>query len=103
MNSQRNLHRLTSKPVRKGQALKFHAHTDVPPPYTVKWQVVNTGQEAIRSGRVQLRGGFDEGEGRYGNTRMEHTAYRGTHTIEAFVVKDGVCIATSGPVPVRIA
>ena len=103
MNSERNMYRLTSKPVRKGQALKFHAKTDVPPPYTVMWQVVNTRPEAARGGAVQLRGGFDEGDGRYGNTRMEQTAYRGTHTIEAFVVKDGVCVAKSEPQPVRIA
>jgi len=37
-----------------------------------------------------------------GQTRWEQTSYRGTHWIEAFVVKDGVCLARSGRIQVRV-
>lgn len=98
----KNLWRLTGRPVPKCFGIAFHADTNVPKPYTVKWQVVNTGQEAAADGPGQLRGGFDDGNPPYGNTRLEHTKYNGTHTIEAFVVKDGVCVARSGPIDVRV-
>jgi hypothetical protein len=68
----------------------------------VKWQVVNTGVEAQAAGLEQLRGGFDEGSGDFGTTRWEHAQYRGTHSIEAFVIKVGVCVARSGPVRVKV-
>lgn len=98
----KNLWRLTGRPVPKCFGIAFHADTNVPKPYTVKWQVVNTGQEAAADGPGQLRGGFDDGNPPYGNTRLEHTKYSGTHTIEAFVVKDGACVARSGPIDVRV-
>ena len=50
----------------------------------------------------EIRGGFDDGEGQFGVVRWESTRYRGTHWIEAFVIKDGLCVARSGPTYVRI-
>ncbi|MCL1595578.1 MAG: hypothetical protein M3132_14620 [Actinomycetia bacterium] len=34
--------------------------------------------------------------------RWESTAYAGTHWVEAFVIKDGVCVARSGRKYVRV-
>jgi hypothetical protein len=61
---------------------------------------VNTGAEASAAG--QLRGDFYEGEGNSNNVRWEETKFNGTHWVEAFVVKNGSCVARSGRVYVRI-
>ncbi len=87
--------------VPKSAGLRFEATTDTPQPFEIKWQVSNSGAEARKAGA--LRGGFEDGEGRMGNVRWEETRYRGTHLVEAFVIKDGVAVARSGPVPVRVA
>jgi hypothetical protein len=96
------LWRLTDRAVPKDFGIRFEARTNAPRPYEVKWQVVNTGTEAAAAGGGQLRGGFDDGEGECGLVRWESTRYRGTHWIEAFVIKDGVCVARSGPCYVRV-
>jgi len=86
----------------KGADLRFELQTDVQNPYQVYWQVVNTGleAEAVNGG---LRGGFDEGSVERGKPiRAESTRYRGSHSIEGFVVKDGYCIAATGPFIVNI-
>jgi len=85
----------------KGAALKFEAVTDIPPPYEVYWQVVNTGEEAAAMG--QLRGGFDRGTVERGNiTHREQASYSGSHTIECFIVKDRHLAARSGVFVVNI-
>ena len=86
----------------KGKELTFEATTNVPPPYEVYWQVVNSGPEAeaVPGG---LRGGFDRGIVERGSIkRVEHTEYAGTHTIECFIVKSGYLAANSGPFVVNI-
>ena len=86
----------------KGADLRFELETDVQSPYQVYWQVVNTGPEAeaVTGG---LRGGFDEGRLERGKPiRAESTRYQGSHSIEAFVVKDGYCVAATGPFIVNI-
>ncbi len=98
----KELWRLSSRAIPKQMWIRFSAKTNVRPPFEVKWQVVNTGSDARSAGLEQLRGGFDEGVGDFGAIRWEHTQYRGTHSIEAFVVKDGVCVARSMPLPVRV-
>jgi hypothetical protein len=100
MYGSKKLWNLSRRPVTKGLCLRFFAETNVPAPYDVYWQVVNTGEEARR--KDQLRGQFEEGNSSLPNVRWEGTEYTGTHWIEAFVVKDGVCRARSGPVYVRI-
>jgi len=86
----------------KKRKVKLTATTNAPPPYEIKWQVVNTGNEAYGN----LRGGFYESEFKNGsnylNARWEDTKYRGTHWVEAFVLKDGICCASSGPFYIRI-
>ena len=63
------------------------------------WQVVNTGEEARESNC--LRGGFEQSNiFTYG--RHESTAYTGTHWVQAFVVNDGICVAKSKEILVKI-
>lgn len=89
-----------SSPLPKHAGLTFEAETDVPKPYRVHWQVVNTGDEAYRAG--QLRGEFYESGGT-GRTRNEGTRYSGMHWVECFIIKDNVCVARSGEFVVNIA
>ncbi len=99
--SQKKLWNLTERPVPKDVGLKFVVSTNVPPPYEVKWQIVNTGREAAAAG--QLRGEFYESESNTNNNvRWESTSYVGTHWIEAFIIKNEVCVARSGTKLVRI-
>lgn len=62
----------------------------------IYWQVVNNGVEALES--RCLRGDFFKGN----SIHKEVTAYKGQHWVEAVAVKDGHCIAKSGPVFVNI-
>jgi hypothetical protein len=100
IGARKKLWKLTGKPVPKGIALRFVANTNVRKPYEVRWQVVNTGDEARAVGG--LRGGFDPLPNDSGDIRWEETAYAGTHWIEAFIIKDGVCVARSKPFHVRV-
>ena len=66
--------------------------------YTVKWQVVNTGDEARRAN--SLRGGFETEVN--STKRHEGTEYQGTHYVQAFLLKRGNCIAMSNEFVVNI-
>lgn len=88
-----------SPPLQKGWSLKFEAHTDVPKPYKVFWQVVNTGSEATLAN--QLRGDFYDSTS--SRVRTESTKFTGMHWVECFIVKDDVCVARSGEFVVNIA
>lgn len=91
-----------SQPLPKHAKLTFEAETNIPKPYKVYWQVVNTGEEAERAGG--LRGGFDEGVINQGPlTKREDTLYKGQHTIECFIIKNEFLAAQSGPFVVEIA
>lgn len=80
------------QPLSKHCSLHFKALTGVKAPYTVKWQITNTGDEATRAGC--LRGDFyDSNEGV--NGREESTLYTGTHAVQCFVIKRGICVARS--------
>ena len=87
---------LTNRPVPKNVWLRFSVTTNVPMPYNVRWQVVNTGQEAAGAGPGQLRGEFYESEKGTNGVRWERTMYAGTHWVEAFIIKNGTCVARSG-------
>ena len=85
----------------KDCSLIFEAITNIPKPYKVYWQVVNTGPEAEAANG--LRGGFDEGIVTRGKlTRKESTRYMGTHSIECFIIKNGYLAARSGQFIVNI-
>jgi hypothetical protein len=80
----------------------FEATTNVMEPYEIYWQVVNTGTQATAAG--QLRGGFDFSTAELGkNIRREETQYKGSHSMECFIVKNNVCVARSGQFVVNIA
>lgn len=96
----RKLWELSNRPVPKNIWLRFAVSTDAPSPYTIKWQVVNTGKEAMEAG--QLRGDFYDSDIPGDIVRWETTRYNGTHWIEAFIIKNGVCVARSGRKMVRI-
>lgn len=98
LNKKKELWPLSERPVPKHVLLRFEVFTDTPNPYTVKWQVVNTGTEAAQ----QLRGDFYEGDTSDGKVRWEPTAFLGTHWVEAFIIKNGDCVARSGRKYVRI-
>ena len=91
--------------------LRFFGETNVPPPYQVYWQVVNTGTDAVTKGclRGQIVPSGSVGPSGLSSTTMvekpsrkERTLYQGMHWVELFVVRDGVCYARSGPFVVNI-
>lgn len=92
---------MADRPVPTNVWLKFTAKTNVPEPHSIRWQVVNTGEEAFRA--QQPRGDFYESDDSDKHIRWESTSYRGTHWVEAFVLNNQrVCIARSGRVYVKI-
>jgi hypothetical protein len=92
---------LGDMPVPKSVWLRFTVKTNVPEPHAIQWQVVNTGEEAVRAG--QPRGDFYNSDDPDKHVRWESTAYRGTHWVEAFGLDNqGVCVARSGRVYVKV-
>lgn len=77
----------------KGLGLTFKAVHNVQPPYTVKWQVTNTGKEA--SINHCMRGDFYNSDPENKNIRTEATSYSGIHYVQCFVIKRGSCVAKS--------
>ena len=100
IGGKKKLWKLSNRPVPKNIALKFVANTNVSGPYEIRWQVVNTGSEAHLAN--ELRGDFGSLPMDSGDVRWETTGYVGTHWIEAFVIQNGVCIARSKPLYVRV-
>lgn len=86
----------------KGCDLMFCANTDAPSPFSVHWQVVNTGSEAAVSGGLRGRIFQANSAGRGGLVQREETSYRGMHWIECFVVHRGECVARSREFVVNI-
>ncbi|MCA9470113.1 MAG: nucleotidyltransferase [Nitrospira sp.] len=90
----KKLWQLTGRPVPKKVWLRFGVTTNTPQPYDVRWQVVNTGKEAADDSA--LRGDFYMGDVPGNNVHWESTLYRGTHWVEAFIIKNAACVARSG-------
>jgi Adenylyl/Guanylyl and SMODS C-terminal sensor domain/AAA domain len=87
------------------RAIRFKAWTNAREPFDIWWQVVNTGKHA--AARNALRGGFQRGRTLDNKPAQslynwEVTAYTGSHWVECFVVKDGVCVGRSGRFVVNI-
>lgn len=91
---------LTDKPVPKNVWVRFKLRTDALKPYHVRWQVVNTGQAAAEAG--ELRGDFYDTAEPDKDIHWEPTMYSGTHYVEAFVLKGGLCVARSGRILVKV-
>lgn len=72
------------------KSLKFWV-TDcsVESPYELRWKVLNRGSEAER--RNMVRGQIVDST--RGNTRVEHSDFKGEHVVECYVVRDGVVVA----------
>jgi hypothetical protein len=62
----------------------------------IYWQITNTGTEARNAN--DLRGRFEAGT----SLKKETARYRGTHFIECFAIRSGVCVARSGEFVVNI-
>lgn len=73
----------------------FTGTTNTPRPFDVFWQVVNTGYEAESKGG--LRGNIFQSKtfGIGGLRQKENSEYTGTHWIQGFIVKNGICVAKS--------
>lgn len=86
-------------PLEKHCTIKFRAITGVKKPSKIMWQITNTGEEAKQAGC--LRGDFDlSNNGLFG--RIEETLYRGSHSVQCFVIKNNVCVARSRPYIINI-
>lgn len=81
--------------VPKNRDIFFRADTNVSKPFDVYWQVVNTGSEA--ESENDLRGAIYQAStaGSGGLDQKEYSRYGGTHWIECFIVKNGICVARS--------
>ena len=74
----------------KARSLRFYVEDcDVPFPYEILWKVRNVGLEAER--RKMIRGQIVADGGK--SQKYESTDFHGDHFVEAYVVKDGVCVA----------
>jgi len=78
--------------------IKFEYTTTVSTNHRVFWKAKNTGREAARA--RCFRGEIKEGTP--GEPHFEPTRYRGQHSMEVFIVVDGVCVARAAH-QVRIA
>jgi hypothetical protein len=87
----------------KNKDLLFTARTNVEKPFTVYWQVVNTGEEAKNSNclRGEIFPAKTAGVG--GLRHKEATQYTGTHWVECFIIKEGICVARSNEIFVKIS
>jgi hypothetical protein len=63
--------------------------TDTPPPFAVKWKVLNRGAEAER--RDMIRGQIVDST--KGQQRSEVTSFAGQHEVECFLLKNGTVVA----------
>lgn len=79
--------------VGRNRTLRFHLRTDAPEPYEVLWKVRNRGPDAAMI-PGELRGEIRQGGNISRNVHEESTKYRGSHYIEAYVVRNGVVIAS---------
>jgi hypothetical protein len=71
-----------------GRQIQFEIKVcNVPTPYKIYWKVLNRGEEAIA--RDCIRGRIIEGD----RVWKEPTSFRGSHFVECYIVKDGICVA----------
>lgn len=76
--------------VLRGRKIRFSVvECNVPEPHRIFWKVLNRGNEA--HGRDCIRGQIEEG-GRVWRIH-ESSDFTGPHYVEAYVEKDGVCVA----------
>jgi len=101
-NGQWHAFQSNSTALPKHYDLLFTANTDVQKPFDVFWQVVNTGSEAELANGLRGQIFHSKTAGVGGLTQKESTLYTGSHWIECFIIKDGICVAKSGELIVNI-
>lgn len=74
----------------KSSKMEFHARSDFGNTINYRWKVRNLSEEARRDNR--LRGKIEQ-PNKDQSKYSDSTAYQGTHYIECYAIKDGVCIA----------
>jgi hypothetical protein len=84
-----------STTIPKNCYIYFTASTNVPSPFEVYWQVVNTGEEARNKNGLRGEIFLAQTRGRGGLSQKEYSNYSGLHWVECFIVKNGVCVARS--------
>ncbi|MBU0596366.1 nucleotidyltransferase [Candidatus Bipolaricaulota bacterium] len=93
-------------PVTDGTRFRFEASTDVPPPFDVRWQVVNTGAHAQDEnglrGREFMEARTNTGDPSTGLVHRETAEYTGKHWVECFIIKEGALWARSSAFYVNI-
>ena len=90
--------------IKKGVTMRFFPKVSdhIEKPYQVKWQIINSGEEA----RDCLRGDFydstshDSRKKQY--YRDETTSYKGKHIVRCFILKNEICVAQSDEFIVNI-
>ncbi|MGO9102096.1 MAG: nucleotide-binding domain-containing protein [Mycobacterium sp.] len=97
LGSRRNNLLLHQRVVARGRKLQFHLRTDAPEPYEVLWKIRNRGTEAAQI-PGELRGQIRKGGNKSRNIHEESTKYRGSHYVEAYVVRDGIVVASDSDV-----
>lgn len=94
---------LNGEIIESGETIHFnvYVHGMKNRDYKIYWQVVNTGEEASRTGdlRGEIFPSKNPEENKY---HTESTKYYGTHWIEAYVISNNICISRSGRFYVRI-
>lgn len=76
-------------PLKPQKSLKFSiTECAVPEPYTIKWKVLNRGDEAER--RNMVRGQIIDSDS---SKHDEATNFRGEHYVDCYVIKEGVVVA----------
>lgn len=74
----------------KSSDIQFSAKSDYGNTINYRWKVRNLSEEAQRKGK--LRGAI-EPPGQDQSKYKDSTAYEGTHYVECYAIKDGVCVA----------
>ncbi|CAK0754576.1 Nucleotidyltransferase [Gammaproteobacteria bacterium] len=88
-------HRLTEIlqkyiPLLAKKTLEFEiVDIDIPGNYSIKWKVLNRGEEARR--RNMIRGQIIPDEGH--EKRTEQTLFKGDHVVECYAIQNGVVVA----------
>lgn len=91
-----------------GVDLAYRAETNVPEPFEIYWQVVNTGAHAKSDGGLRgdeflpSRSRDRKKPAAQANVTWETTKYTGKHWIECFIVRNNEIWARSGPFYVNI-
>ena len=93
-------------PVTDGTRFRFEASTNVPSPFEVRWQVVNTGPHALEQnalrGRDFIEAKTNSGDPTTGLVHRELAEYTGKHWVECFIINNGILWARSGQFYVNI-